>query len=386
MSQNDPQWGGRRNDGPPDLDEIIRRASQRLSRFFGGNRPSSPGRGPAGSAGLIAIVGVVLVLWGASGLYVVDERENAVILRFGRYVNTVENSGLHWHVPWPIERREIVNMTEIRSLEVGVQGSTSTSDEAMMLTGDQNLIEVQLEVQYTLNSAKDYVFNNRVLDPSGRDMIVKPAAETAIREVVGKSKVDYVLNEGRGQIAEETRALMQELLDRYGAGVSIARVNISDVQPPEQVQASFADAVKARQDRQRLVNEGRAYANDVIPKAEGAAARLLEEAEGYKQRVVAQAEGDTARFKAVAAEYTKAPQVTRDRMYLETMQQIFQSTTKVLVDQKAGSLLYLPLDKLIQQTGAETPASPAQPAPGAAPVSTAPADTSSPERGERFGR
>ncbi|TJZ76285.1 FtsH protease activity modulator HflK [Chitiniphilus eburneus] len=384
MSQNDPQWGGRRNDGPPDLDEIIRRFTQKISRFFGGGRSPTPGRSGSGSTGLFAVVGVLLVLWGLSGFYVVDERENAVVLRFGRYVNTVENSGLHWHVPWPIERREIVNMTEIRSLEVGTAAAGGSSDEAIMLTGDQNLIEVQLEVQYTLNSAKDYVFNNRVNDPNGRDLIVKPAAETAIREVVGRSKVDYVLNEGRGQIAEETKKQMQELLDRYGAGVSIARVNISDVQPPEQVQQSFADAVKARQDRQRLINEGTAYANDVIPKARGAAARLLEEAEGYKQRVVAQAEGDTARFKAVAAEYARAPQVTRDRLYLETMQQVFQNTTKVLVDQKAGSLLYLPLDKLIQQTGADAPTA-AAPAPAPAPA-PATLDTASQERGARYGR
>ncbi|HSC81492.1 MAG TPA: FtsH protease activity modulator HflK [Chitinolyticbacter sp.] len=380
MSQNDPQWGGRRNDGPPDLDEIVRK----FTRKFGGLFGARPGPGNGGSSGLVAVLGVLLVLWGASGFYVVDERENAVILRFGKFVNTVPNPGLHWHLPWPIESREIVNMTEIRSLVVGTTATTgaASNDEAIMLSGDQNLLEVQLEVQYTLNSAKDYKFNNLNENEDGRDLVVKPAAETAIREVVGKSNVDYVLNEGRGQIAEETKKLMQDLLDRYGAGVSISRVNISDVQPPQQVQDSFADAVKARQDRQRLINEGTAYANDVIPKAEGAAARLMEEAKGYKQRVVAQAEGDTSRFKAVAAEYAKAPQVTRDRMYLDTMQQMFENTTKILVDQKAGgNLLYLPLDKLIQQSAADASAGSA-PTPVPAPaVQAAPQD-----RGERFGR
>lgn len=363
MSQNDPQWGGgRNNDGPPDLDQIVRNLTSRFSRFFGGGNPEPQNGGgrsefPAGSprfapAGAAVIIAALVVLWGASGFFVVDEREDAVITRFGRYTETVENSGLHWRLPWPIERHEIVNVTEIRSLEVGGRiGAANPSDESTMLTGDQNIIEVQLEVQYNLKSAYDFAFNNRAMDRDARD-IVKQAAETAIREVVGRNRVDYVLNEGRGRVAEDTRDLIQELLDRYGLGVVISRVNISDVQPPDQVQAAFADAVKARQDRARLINEGRAYANDVIPKASGTAARLLQEAEGYRQRVVSQAEGDASRFRQVYAEYAKAPQVTRDRMYLDAMQQVFQNTTKVLIDQKAGNnLLYLPFDKLMQATG-----------------------------------
>lgn len=363
MSQNDPQWGGgRKNDGPPDLDQIVRNLTSRFSRFFGGGNPEPqnnndrPGfpRGNArfAPAGAAVIVAALVVLWGASGFFVVDEREDAVITRFGRYTETVESSGLHWRLPWPVERHEIVNVTEIRSLEVGGKiGAANPSDESTMLTGDQNIIEVQLEVQYNLKSAYDFSFNNRAMERDARD-IVKQAAETAIREVVGRNKVDYVLNEGRGRVAEDTRDLIQELLDRYGMGVAISRVNISDVQPPDQVQAAFADAVKARQDRARLINEGRAYANDVIPKASGAAARLMQEAEGYRARVISQAEGDASRFRQVYLEYAKAPQVTRDRMYLDTMQQMFQNTTKVLMDQKAGNnLLYLPLDKLMQVAG-----------------------------------
>lgn len=385
MSQNDPQWGGgRNNDGPPDLDQIVRNLAARLNRFLGGgnsdqdnsNKPApGPGMLRVAPAGVIAILAALAVLWAASGFFVVDEREDALITRFGRYTQTVENSGLHWRLPWPIERHEIVNVTEIRSLEVGRKGGTGgPADESMMLTGDQNIIEVQLEVQYNLNSAYDFVFNNRTEDRDGRD-IVKQAAETAIREVVGRNKVDYVLNEGRGKVAEDSKELIQSLLDRYGMGVSIARVNISDIQPPDQVQAAFVDAVKARQDRARLINEGRAYANDVIPKASGTAARLLQESEGYRQRVISQAEGDASRFRQVLTEYTKAPQVTRDRMYLDAMQQIFQNTTKVLVDQKSGSnLLYLPLDKLMQMSNTspvvDGPKSDSQPKPSSEPLTT----------------
>ncbi len=353
MSQND------RNDGPPDLDQIIRNLGKRLSTFFGGGNGSSPEKpaslNPAAPAHAttmaLIIVSAIVVLWGASGFFVVDEREDAVIMRFGRYTQTVENSGLHWRLPWPVETHEIVNMTEIRSLEVGSKVSTGKAgDESIMLTGDQNIIEVQLEVQYNFKSAYDYVFNNRSTERDGRD-IVKQTAETAIREVIGRNKVDYVLNEGRGKVAEDSKELIQELLNKYGMGIAVSRVNISDIQPPDQVQAAFSDAVKGRQDRARLINEGRAYANDVIPKASGTAARLTQEAEGYRQRVISQAEGDASRFRQVYTEYAKAPQVTRDRMYLDAMQQVYQSTTKVLVDQKAGgNLLYLPLDKLIQMT------------------------------------
>ena len=357
MSQNDPQWGGGRNknSGPPNLDEIFRNVIKKINGLLGNKIPQSNtpnAESTGGATGIVIVLTTLAVLWMASGFYIVDEREDAAITRFGRYTQTVEDSGLHWHLPYPIESREIVNMTEIRSLDVGVRAEAGTTNaESLMLTGDQNIIQVQLEVQYTLNSAKDFLFNNRFADADAKD-IVQQAAETAIREVVGKNNVDYVLNEGRGVISEDSREIMQSLLNRYGLGVVISRVNISDMQPPEQVQAAFSDAVKARQDKARLINEGRAYANDIIPRTSGMAARLNEEAEGYRQQVVATAEGDASRFKQIAVEYAKAPQVTRDRMYLDTMQTVFQNTTKVLVDQKAGgSLLYLPLDKLMQMNG-----------------------------------
>ncbi|MGQ5521892.1 FtsH protease activity modulator HflK [Chitinimonas sp. PSY-7] len=366
MSQ-DPQWGRRGKDGPPDLDEIVRQFSNKLKQFFGGrpSRPSEPsGQGPTGKAdmramagGATVVLGVLGLLWAASGFYVVDAREEAVVLRFGRYVETT-GSGLHWRMPWPVEQHEIVKLSEVRSVEVGFRGDAKTrlEDESLMLTQDQNIIEMQLEVQYDVKSAYDFVFNNATTDSDARDL-VKQAAETAIREVVGRNKVDFVLNEGRGQVAADTTRLIQTLLDDYGSGIRVSRININDVQPPEAVQAAFADAVKAGQDKVKQTNEGIAYANDVIPKAKGHAARLLQEAEGYKQSVISRAEGEASRFKQVAAEYSKAPQVTRDRMYLDAMQQIMTNSTKVLVDQKAnGGLLYLPLDKLIQMSSQSAPA------------------------------
>lgn len=391
MSQNDPQWGGGRkgnNGGPPDLEDIFRSITDKFNRLMGGKPAmNTTGGGKGGSTGAVVLAAGLFVLWVGSGVYVVDERENAVITRFGKYTQTVESAGLHWHLPYPIESREIVNMTELRSLEVGVKGASAGGDESTMLTGDQNIIEVQLEVQYNLNSARDFLFNNRLSDKDGRD-VVKQAAETAIREVVGKNKVDYVLNEGRGKIGEDTKDIIQDLLTKYGTGISVSRVNISDVQPPEQVQAAFSDAVKARQDRARLINEGTAYANDVVPKASGMAARLNEEALGYRQQVVARAEGDASRFRQIAAEYAKAPQVTRDRMYLDTMQTVYQNTTKVLVDQKSnGNLLYLPLDKLMQMNASGETAPAAAAAPKAVDV---PQSNDAPvarnDRGQRDGR
>lgn len=394
MSQ-DPQWGGRRNGGPPDLDEIIRQFGNKLKQFFGGkpNRPPEPGPGGpsdgrALAGGVTVVLGVVAVLWVASGFYVVDAREEAVVLRFGRYVQTTD-PGLHWRMPWPIEQHEIVKLSEIRSVEVGFQGSTKNrvADESLMLTQDQNIIDMQLEVQYDVKDAKDFVFNNLSSDGDGRD-IVKQAAETAIREVVGRNKVDFVLNEGRGQVAADSTRLIQTLLDSYGTGLRVSRVNINDVQPPEQVQEAFADAVKAGQDKVKQTNEGTAYANDVIPKARGLAARLLQEAEGYKASVIAKSEGDASRFRQVAAEYAKSPQVTRDRLYLDAMQQIMERSSKVLVDQKSGgNLLYLPLDKLVQLSNQAAPVVQAEPAPVADPVNAAArARGDFALRGERDGR
>ncbi|MFC3625739.1 FtsH protease activity modulator HflK [Vogesella amnigena] len=365
MAQNDNNRGP--NDGPPDLDEVFRQLNEKLSRLLGGKprqpqQPQQPdgggnGGGPRlGSSGMrFGAAGLLLVLgglWLASGFYVVDAREEGVVLRLGSYDRT-SDSGLQWHAPWPFETVEIVNLTQLRSVEIGYRSNAKNrvQEESLMLTEDQNIIDVQLSVQYDVKDARDFLFNNLALEEDAQD-VVKQAAETAIREVVGRNRVDFVLNEGRGQVAAETQGIMQGILDRYRLGVRVAKVNINDVQPPEPVIAAFDDAVKAGQDKEKLRNEGLAYANDVVPKAQGLASRLLQEAEGYKQRVVSTAEGDAARFQSVLAEYSKSPKVMRDRLYLDMMQQVLSNSSKVYVDQKAGNnLLYLPLDKLMQQAG-----------------------------------
>jgi len=275
----------------------------------------------------------------------VNEGQRGVVLRFGKFVETTM-PGPRWHLPYPIESAEVVNVAQVRTVEVGYRNNVKSKQlkEALMLTDDENIIDVQFAVQYVLKSPNDFLFSNR----SPEDAVMQ-AAETAIREVVGRNSMDFVIFEGRAEVAALAQKLMQEILDRYQTGVSISKVTMQNAQPPEQVQASFDDAVKASQDRERQKNEGEAYANDVIPRARGMAARLIQEAEGYRSRVIQQAEGDASRFRQIVAEYSKAPQVTRDRLYIDAMQQIMTNTSKVLVDQKgSGNLLYLPLDKLMQ--------------------------------------
>jgi membrane protease subunit HflK len=351
MAWNDPQWGKKGNEGPPDLDELWRRFNQRLSALFGGRGGGTPGggmSGPAKAGGIGLVVALIFLVWIASGFYIVDAGERGVVLRFGKYAESSE-PGPRWHLPFPIESVQVVNVQQVRTVEVGYRANVKTkvAKESLMLTDDENIIDIQFAVQYILKSPQDYLFNNRSPDEA-----VLQVAESAIREVVGKSKMDFVLYEGRSEIAARAAKLMQEILDRYKTGISISKVTMQNAQPPEQVQAAFDDAVKAGQDRERLKNEGQAYANDVIPKARGMASRLLQEADGYKQRVIDSAEGDASRYKQVLGEYVKAPGVTRDRLYLDTMQQVLTNTSKVLIDQKGGNnLLYLPLDKLMQMSG-----------------------------------
>ena len=375
MAMNDPQWGKRNNDGPPDLDEMWRKFNQKLSGLFGGGRggrggPSEPG-GPTmkqwgGGAGVLVVL--LLAVWLASGFYIVQEGTRGVVLRFGEYKETTM-PGPRWHLPFPIESAESVNVSQVRTVEVGYRNNVKSKvlQEALMLTDDENIIDIQFAVQYTLKNPVDYLFNNR-----GPDEAVLQAAETAIREIVGKSKMDFVLYEGRTEIAANAGRLMQQILDRYKAGIAISKVTMQNAQPPEQVQAAFDDAVKAGQDLERQKNEGQAYANDVVPKARGMASRLIEEANGYKQRVIANAEGEASRFKQVLTEYEKAPGVTRDRLYLDTMQQVLSNTSKILTDQKSGSnLLYLPMDKLLQLAGppqSTTEVAPGKTLPAAEPV------------------
>jgi modulator of FtsH protease HflK len=358
MSLNDPQWGkrGGGNEGPPDLDEMWRNFNRKLNSLFGkrGGGNSDSGEPPnmrqlGGGAGLIVLV--VLVAWLASGFYIVVEGQRGVVLTFGKF-SEVTGAGLRWRMPYPIQSQEIVNLSGARTIEVGYRNNIKTKvlRESLMLTDDENIIDIQFSVQYSLKDPKEYLFNIRRADET-----VLQAAETAFREVVGKSKMDFVLYEGRDQVARASETLMQNILDRYKSGIAITKVNVQNAQPPEQVQAAFDDAVRAKQDLERQKNEGQAYYNDVVPKAQGTASRLLEEAKGYRSRVVANAEGEASRFRQILVEYNKAPQVTRDRLYLDMVQQILASTSKILIDAKAGSnLLYLPLDKIIQMSAAGT--------------------------------
>ena len=355
MPPNDPQWGKKNNEGPPDLDEILRKLQQKIASLFGfrggngrpdGVRPMGGDNGVVGR-GIVFIVLLIVAVWLASGFYIVDEGRRGVVLRLGKYLETTM-PGPRWHVPYPIESVEVVNVAQVRQVEVGYRGTQRNKQpqEAQMLTDDENIVDVQFAIQYTLKSPEDYLFNNNHPDDN-----VMQAAETSIREVVGKSKMDFVLNQGRSEISARVKILMQHILDRYKTGINVTTVNLLGASAPEQVQPAFEDVVRAGQDRERFKNEGQAYANDVVPKARGIAARLIEEANGYKASVVSTAQGDAARFRQILAEYEKAPQVTRERMYLDTVQQILSSTTKIVVDQKGGNnLLYLPIDKIMQMS------------------------------------
>ena len=354
MSLNDPQWGKKGGgNGPPDLDELWRNFNQKLNGVFGGKgggggtssvRPPNL-RQIGGGAGLL--VALVLVVWLASGFYTVDEKARGVVFTFGKYSETT-SPGLRWRAPFPFQSQEIVNLSTVRTVEIGYRNTVKTKvlKESIMLTDDENIIDIQFAVQYTLKDPLDYLFNNRNPDDT-----VLQAAETAVREVVGASKMDFVLYEGREEVSTKVQQLIQDILDRYKTGIAISRVTMQNAQPPEQVQAAFDDAVKAKQDLERQKNEGQAYFNDVVPKARGAASRLTEEAQGYRQRVLANAEGEASRFKQVLTEYNKAPRVTRERMYIDTVQQIMSSSSKILLDAKSsGNLLYLPLDKIMQMS------------------------------------
>jgi len=387
------------NQGPPDLDELWRDFNRKLGGLFGGRsrggNGSSGGGGNGGgfqpdmkSAGIGAgLVGAVVVLiWLGTGFFIVQEGQQAVITQFGRYQSTV-GAGFNWRLPYPIQRHEVVTVTQIRSVDIGrdnVIRATGLRDSAM-LTQDENIVEIKFAVQYRLKDARAWLFESK--NPAEA---VVHAAETAVREVVGKMRMDTALAEERDQIGPRVRELMQVILDRYGLGVEVVAVNLQQggVRPPEQVQASFDDVLKAGQERERAKNEAQAYANDVVPRAVGSASRLKEEAEGYKARIVAQAQGDAQRFRSVLTEYQRAPQVTRDRMYLDTMQQIYANVTKVVIDSRQGSnLLYLPLDKLMQQvaSGEGAPAAAAPPAP-AAPAAPAANDPRSRDNNNTRGR
>ena len=372
--------------GPPDLDELWRDFNKKLSGFFGspkkgggGAEPPVGGKPPIlnfnlGKYGIGAIAAVILLIWLSTGFFIVQEGQQGVITQFGRYHSTV-GAGFNWRMPYPFQRQELVFVTQIRSVDVGRENIVKSTGlrESAMLTEDENILEIKFAVQYRLTDARAYLFETK--NPT--DTVIQ-AAETAVREVVGKMKMDAAMSDERDQIGPRIRVIMQRILDQYKVGIEVVGINLQQggVRPPEQVQSAFDDVLKAGQERERAKNEAEAYANDVVPRAVGAASRLKQEADGYKSRIVAQAQGDAQRFKSLVTEYQKAPQVMRDRMYIDAMQQIYTNTTKVLIDAKAGSnLLYLPLDKIIQQAGASNPAVSSQPV---APLTEPPSNPMSP--------
>jgi modulator of FtsH protease HflK len=394
LSLNDPRWGhkpksneGRRpnnsdkndNDGPPDLDQLWRDFNQRLNRLFGGKRGGDGGkfRPDARGIGLTATVvgAIALLIWLASGAFIVQEGQVGIVTTFGK-LSHVTGAGFNWHWPAPFQAHDIVNTAQVQTTEIGYRANVRNKqpNEALMLTGDENIVDVQFSVQYKIKDPVAWVFNNR-----GQVQTVRDAAETVMRELVGQNRMETVLYEGRDKLGAQAREAIQRMVDRYKMGTDIVGVTMQSVQPPDQVAAAFEDAGKAQEERARARSEAQAFADDIVPQAKGRAARLVQDAEGYRATVVNQATGAAARFDKVVAEYAKAPAVTRDRMYIETMQQILSSTSKVMIDTKNGTnQVYLPLDRLLAQSTAneaargagsgpvmvppQNPAQPAQPA------------------------
>jgi membrane protease subunit HflK len=328
-------WGQRNNDGPPDLDELLKNVKDKVGGLFGGGNGKIP-RVPTGSGNLSGIIGFValalLVVWALTGVYIVDEGWRGVETRFGAK-SKVTQSGPHWHFPWPIEAVEVIN----------VAANRTTRKESKMLTRDENIVVMSLEVQYDIKDAQDFAFEVR--DP---DLTLQQVAETAIREVVGNNDMDLILTEGRAIIGSETKEIMQQILDSYQTGLNVLTVNMGEAQPPEEVQDAFDDAIKAREDEQRIINEANAYRNGVVPQARGDAQGLLEKAEAYKTRVTKSSEGETSRFNQLLSEYQRAPDVTRERLYIDTLESVMSRSPKVMIDiQNGNNLMFLPLDQLI---------------------------------------
>src|SRR3569623_1192924 len=381
-SQDKDPWGGRRKTqgGPPDLDGMIRKLQQKLNALFGGKgKGTGGGTGDSKApSGIAVIVLAVVIAWLAyDSVYIIQPAERGVVLRVGKYVDTLQ-PGPSVRLPRPFEQVIRVDVDQIRTVEIGYRAEgrqgVSVLGESLMLTQDENIVEVKLAVQYKVKSPDDYLFFDRNPDITMRD-----AAESAIREVIGKSKMDFILKEGRSDVAARTKDSLQTILDRYHTGLQVTSGNLQDAQAPEQVQEAFLDAIRAREDQDRLVNEAEAYANEVIPKARGEAARLVEDANAYKARVVASAEGESSRFLQILREYQKAPDVTRQRLYIESMEQVLQNSSKVMVDVDKGSnMIYLPLDRLMQQhsAGAAAVGGSASGTPARAPAASTPASES----------
>ncbi len=346
MAWNEPgggkdPWSGKGGDqGPPDLDEVVKKLQDKFGGLFGGGKSS--GEGPSSASGssgpgtktiYVAIV-VLLLGWLASGIYIVQPAERGVVLRFGAYSETTQ-PGPHWHIPFPIES----------VIRVDVDQITSFRHKAQMLTRDENIVDVELTIQSRIQDAADFLFQDR--DPR---KTLKDATETAVRETIGKNDLDFILTQGRSAIADRIKQGAQGLVDSYKTGLVITSVNMQPAKPPEQVKSAFDDAIKAREDKERLENQAEAYANQVVPEARGQAARRLADANAYRDRVIAEAEGDVSRFLAILKEYKRAPEVTRERLYLDALETMLSQTSKVMLDTQSGnSLMYLPLDQLIQK-------------------------------------
>jgi membrane protease subunit HflK len=347
---NKDPWSGKGGDqGPPDLDEVVRKLQERLGGLFAGKKATgdSGGGGGAGGGGgpfggfNARIVGigaaVLLVIWLASGIYIIEPAERGVVLRFGAYQQMTE-PGPHWRIPYPVEEVVTVNVDEISSF----------THKAAMLTQDENIVELELTVQSRIQDAADYLFQDQNPEKTLRDV-----TETEVRKTIGASKLDFILTEGRGAIAQTIQERTQALINQYKTGLEVTSINMQPAKPPEQVKEAFDDAIKAREDKERLENQAEAYSNEILPQARGEAARVDADSKAYRDRVIASAEGEASRFLAILAEYEKAPDVTRERLYLETMEQVLGQSNKVLLDVQGGnSLMYLPLDQLIKQRGA----------------------------------
>ena len=352
-------WGNRgRQQGPPDLDEILRKLQSRWGRVFG-RRPLGGGRSGGGGSGRgfgrggavgAGVVAVVLVAaWWLAGIWIIQEPEKGVVLRFGAYHRTMD-PGFNW-APYFIDSVNTVNVDRVRNAEIGFRNQgTSVAPvprEALMLTEDENIVDLQFAVQYRVKDPAHFLFEN-----SEPEIALRQATESAVREIVGRSKMDFVLTEGRGAVAAEMQGHIQDILDRYRTGLHVMSVNMQNAQPPTQVQDAFLDAIKAREDQERIINEAKAYQADVVPKARGEANAILAEAEAYRQRVEAIALGDASRFEQVLEAYRVAPEVTRDRLYLEAVESVLANTSKVLVDIPEGNnIMYLPLDQIVRSRG-----------------------------------
>ncbi|MBT5983663.1 MAG: FtsH protease activity modulator HflK [Thiotrichales bacterium] len=342
-------WNDNNNQTPPELDEVIKDFKNKFNSTFGGKSSGNSGASKAAKGSLKYIIILALIVWFATGIYIVDPAERGVVLRFGAF-QTSTTQGPHWHIPYPVEAVYKVNVEQIRAAEIGfrnVQNSYSggVSSESLMLTKDENMVDVKLAVQYKIADAQSYLFN--VYNP---ELTLSHVVQSVIRQVVGDNTMDYVLTTGREQVAQEVKVASQALLNDYNTGLMITAVTMQDAQPPIQVKASFDDVVKAREDEQRYINEAKAYANDIVPKARGASQRLLAEAEAYMSEVVSKSEGEAYRFNQILTEYTKAPEVTRERLYRETLEEVFSSTNKVIVDSSSNSMMYLPIDQLINSS------------------------------------